>query len=180
GGGHRVSSGGGGHWARSGGGYWARSGGGHWARSGDQACGFMREIFCSPNIRSGASRAVSQGHLSLQHPSVEACHVELMMASRLVRASMRCCYVAHSVAAVVPQCAKLPQPVPLPRAAHALIPAQPRQHLRIPLVCNLPNGKFRLVYVYTTKAIDARDGPVELLTYYGETNVVEAEDIGVV
>ncbi|KAK3245122.1 hypothetical protein CYMTET_45293 [Cymbomonas tetramitiformis] len=41
-------------------------------------------------------------------------------------------------------------------------------------------GPVRLVYIYTTKAIDARDGPVELLTYYGENNVVEAEDLGLV
>ncbi|KAK3260461.1 hypothetical protein CYMTET_27270 [Cymbomonas tetramitiformis] len=41
-------------------------------------------------------------------------------------------------------------------------------------------GPVRMVNVYTTKAIDARDGPVELLTYYAETNVVEAEDILVV
>ncbi|KAK3245451.1 hypothetical protein CYMTET_44983 [Cymbomonas tetramitiformis] len=41
-------------------------------------------------------------------------------------------------------------------------------------------GPVRLVYIYTTKAIDARNGPVELLTYYGENNVVEAEDLGLV
>ncbi|KAK3283039.1 hypothetical protein CYMTET_9248 [Cymbomonas tetramitiformis] len=41
-------------------------------------------------------------------------------------------------------------------------------------------GPVRLVYIYTTKAIDARDGPVELLTFYGENAVVEAEDLGIV